>query len=111
MVELLLRKGAHVHAIKDNGGVNITPLQAAARGGYVRIGKALLDAGADVDEFGYENEWTALESAACRGRIDMVKLLLNAGADITSGCDSLERAVEEAERCGHNAVAKFLKYH
>jgi ankyrin repeat protein len=67
-----------------------------------------------VNAHGSEKDgYTALEAAAKYGRIDMLKLLLNAGADITSdfGRSQLMRALDLATTMGHDAAAKFLKYH
>ena len=56
---------------------------------------------------------TALEAAAAFGRIDILILLLNEGADITSdsGRFQLKLALDIATENGHDAAAKFLKYH
>ena len=74
------------------------------------MAEVLLKNGASVDAPG---DRTALGEAAKNGRIDMLKLLLNAGADITSdlGRSQLERALGYATSEGHDAAAKFLKYH
>ncbi|KAH7413530.1 ankyrin repeat-containing domain protein [Cadophora sp. MPI-SDFR-AT-0126] len=111
-VELLLGRGADVNApaCQEHG---YTALQAAASQGYLRIAKLLLNAGADVEALrstAYGS--TALELAAHCGRIDMLKLLLTAGANITSnGRTQFQRALKLATEGGHDAAAKFLKYH
>jgi ankyrin repeat protein len=113
-VELLLARGADVNAPARlvNG---MTALQAAARAGNIHIADILLKAGASVNARGSTGLGlgTAFQVAAGAGRIDMLKLLLNAGADITSnfGRHQLKIGLEEATLSGHNAAAKFLKYH
>jgi len=111
-VQLLLANGADANAPACYIGGS-TALQAAARGGYLHIAEVLLKNGASVNVPRSKCGRTALEEAAGKGRIDMLKLLLNAGADITSGFgrSQLEEALYYAARNGHDAAAKFLKYH
>jgi ankyrin repeat protein len=112
-VQLLLARGANADAPACFQW-GLTALQAAAKGGYLHIADVLLEKGASVNvggsgEYGY----TALEAAASYGRIDMLKLLLNAGADITTdfGRSQLREALTLATSGGHDAAARFLKYH
>ncbi|KAJ5741118.1 hypothetical protein N7493_000990 [Penicillium malachiteum] len=107
---ILLTHGAKIDSPPaPHGGV--TALQAAAIQGYVGIARRLLDLGADVNEpparyFGR----TALQGAAEHGRIDMLQLLLEAGTLIIGeGEEQFLKAVELAERNGHNAAARLLK--
>ncbi|KAE8445875.1 hypothetical protein EG329_012799 [Mollisiaceae sp. DMI_Dod_QoI] len=114
IVQLLLAKGADVNA-PACFSEGFTALQAAASKGYLRIAKILLAKGAHVGapRSAYFGQ-TALEAAAESGHIDMMKFLLNAGADITrteAGRCQLRNAMEHATACGHDAAAKFLKYH
>ena len=57
-----------------------TALVAAAHYGHTRIVRALIEAGAEIDE-GDGNSSTALNWAAYNGHRDVVELLLDAGAD------------------------------
>ncbi|KAH7348861.1 ankyrin repeat-containing domain protein [Rhexocercosporidium sp. MPI-PUGE-AT-0058] len=113
-VKLLLQNGANVNSppAPFHGR---TALQAAAQGGYLRIAEVLLENGAHVDVRGTGDYYrTPLEAAAEKGHIDMLKLLLNAGADITrteGGRQQLKNAILYATERGHDAAAKFLKYH
>lgn len=111
-MQLLLANGADINA-PACGIYGITALQAAAEGGYLHIAEFLLENGASVNAPRSRNGGTALEAAASRGRIDMLKLLLNAGADISPdlGRSQLKRALQLATKMGHDAAAKFLKYH
>jgi ankyrin repeat protein len=113
-VQLLIDSGANVNAPGTNA-TGETALQCAASSGYLGIAKLLLAAGAFVNAPGGKTccGWTALETAAAHGRIDMLKLLLIHGADITTdwGRRQLKKALKLATETGHNAAAKFLKYH
>lgn len=111
-VQLLLARGADVNA-PASYWYGDTAIQAAASRGYLRIAELLLNAGADVNAPGAEvGGSTALEAAAQEGRLDILKFLVNAGAKITgNGRAQFQRAMELATENGHDAVAKFLKYH
>lgn len=78
--------------------------------------KALLDAGADVNARGSENE-TALIVCAEYGRADLVPTLLKAGADVNALKDRIQRGVAyttsrtalmTASRRGYIEVVKLL---
>lgn len=77
-IKKLIEDGVDVNAeVSDTG---IKALIVAACGGYIKIIKLLLDAGADInakDNFG----WTALH---CVREVDIAKLLIKAGADINA---------------------------
>jgi ankyrin repeat protein len=111
-VQLLLARGADVNA-PASYWYGDTAIQAAASRGYLRIAKLLLNAGADIDAPRAEvGGSTALEAAAREGRLDMLKFLLNAGANIMgNGRAQFQTAMELATENGHDAAAKFLKYH
>ncbi|XP_072032209.1 uncharacterized protein [Amphiura filiformis] len=86
----LLQKGADVNAesyVKRElaSGENYeTPLQAAAKHGYVKITKMLIENGADV-QGGDRYNVTPLHSAALNGHRECVRLLINAGAKVDEG--------------------------
>ena len=61
--------------------VTIPPLMSAADKGDINAVNALLDKGADVNEWKYG---TALTTASVRGNTDMVKLLIDRGADVNA---------------------------
>ena len=77
-IKKLIEDGVDVNAeVSDTG---IKALIVAACGGYIKILKLLLDAGADInakDNFG----WTALH---CAREVEIAKLLIEAGADINA---------------------------
>lgn len=60
-----------------------TLLIEAVRTGHVGEATQLLRSGADVNEHGSEQGWTALNYAAGKGDVSMVRLLLDHGADLT----------------------------
>lgn len=58
-----------------------SPLIGAARTGDVRTIRTLAARGADMNEHGGVNDWTALENAVHKDQIESVKALLDGGAD------------------------------
>jgi ankyrin repeat protein len=75
-VKALIRAGADVNAAGLNTGV--TPLMMAAGGAHLLTVRALIDAGADVNQ--EAGGVTALRIAAAMGDTTMLKDLLAAGA-------------------------------
>jgi ankyrin repeat protein len=59
----------------------MTALLVAARGGHIEAARALLDAGADVNQPSAGDKSTALVTAIISGHFDMAKFLLDRGAD------------------------------
>ena len=85
---MLLAKGA-----KQTQRANRSPLHEAARGGFTKAAKLLLDHGADI------NTWWPVPTAvaAACGQVHMVVFLLEQGADLIlehSGEFALYNAVE-----------------
>ena len=73
----------HRPAERD-AGRSSAPLHHAAVNGHTDVAAALLDAGADVDAWGYDNNHdvsTPLLLAAWEGPLDVLRLLLARGAD------------------------------
>lgn len=66
-------------AIAAKGGM--TPLLHAARQGHVEAVRALLDAGADINQTGAGDEVSPLLMAAINGQFDVAMLLIERGAD------------------------------
>ncbi len=73
-----MRRGAAVNVAAARG---VTPLHSAAREGFTRCVKALLDGGADVERRNEEGG-TPLFSAAVRARKDTIALLVSHGANL-----------------------------
>ena len=78
IVKLLVEHGADVRA-RSNG--NFTPLLFAAQQGDVESGRALLQAGADVNESRNKDRMTALMVAAASGHKEFSVFLLDEGAN------------------------------
>jgi len=124
-VELLLKAGADVHAVRDDGW---TALIAAAEGGCRDVVAALLAHKADANRCTGGNEmqtnvgaksrhWSALHAATAQGNTDVVELLLKAGARPTgmpTGVSADDGAalgptpLHIAAYEGHVAIARVL---
>lgn len=102
----LLSKG--VIDINQRGPLGLTPLMCAARCGYSRIVRVLLNKGATmspVDNHGF----SALHMAAQEGHLAVTKMLVKAAADLdakitTAGRTPLHLAAQE----GHSEVVGVL---
>ena len=73
----MIDAGTDVNLAAVNG---VTPLMAAAHGGYAEIVRALLGKGADIGAVDRLKK-NAMTYAAGQGRTEIVLLLLNAGVD------------------------------
>ena len=108
MVELLLRLGAD-----PNDGIQFgrTPLYCVAnecpRGG-AEIVRALVRAGARVNERCGSKQCTALHVAARRGNAEIAEALLESGADIHARDKSGDTALQRAKNCRKANVAALL---
>jgi hypothetical protein len=73
--------------------------------------RRLFDLKVDVNETPAKyNGRTALQGAAEYGRIDMLQLLLDEGAlNVGEGEPQYRKAIELAERNGHNAAVRLLR--
>lgn len=61
---------------------NVTPLYIATHRGHADIAKELINAGASLDSFNGEEDYTALMLAAEDGDLEMVELLVESGASV-----------------------------
>lgn len=86
------REGGSVESCDVNGQ---TPLHEAASRGHLRVGRALLQCGADPNACAH-NGRRPIHDAVEKGHVEMVRLLLSYGADATlttgSGLSPLELA-------------------
>lgn len=98
IVELLLDRGANIHADDDRA------LRAAARYGHAAIVQLLLARGAKADACGSE----ALQSAASYGHAGIVGNLLDYGADVNAIGRYSRRAIDWAQENGHADVVELL---
>lgn len=123
-----------MHANVEDRGIkgDITPLMAAASGGYVDIVKLLLVHGADVNAQSSTGKTilisvvidvfsisciinlplssgnTALTYACAGGFVDVVKVLLKEGANIEDHNENGHTPLMEAASAGHVEVARVL---
>lgn len=139
-LELLLERGAHVHATDAAGstplhqaawwdqvpairrlvaagaaleardGKGATPLAEAARNGSLGAVRALLDLGADRDA-PLDGGGALLAWAAGRGLDELVACLLGAGADVAARDDGGRDALMSAARGGHRATLRLVLEH
>jgi ankyrin repeat protein len=98
---------------ESRGGM--TALQLAARAGHADVVRALLDAGADVEQWSDDmmgGRRPALLYAAAAGREAVVRMLLDAGANVAatgSGMSgSTGTALHAAAEAGHAGVVRVL---
>lgn len=83
----------------------LTALENAVHGGDIKKVKALLDKGADVNEFKYG---TALMIAAQEGRIEIARLLMERGADLNIQADMGWTALGMAAEAGKLDMVDLL---
>ena len=106
VVGYLLEHGANAND-KLEVEPGLTALCMAAQRGYVRILKALLNAGADTEKRAGDGS-TALVNAAFKGHDDIVRELIKAGANKRAKSAGMT-AEEFAERFGHLSTASVIR--
>lgn len=106
-VEALLKKGARVRTADQQGD---KPIQIAAGRGNIDIVRALIGAGADVNESGSDATagLTPLHRAVSQGDLDVVELLLDNGADVNVNTSSFDTPFISAVRRGHRDITELL---
>lgn len=95
IIELLLKKGANIHANDDDA------LRVASFNGNAEVVKFLIGKGANI----HATDNFALKWAIKHGNIDLVEFLLDEGADIHSNNDETLRSAIDY---GHSEVTKLL---
>ena len=101
MAELLLSKGADIHAKDDEFGM--TPLFNAPQ----EIFKLLISKGADVNVRSKKG-LTPLAWSAYGDDLDRIKLLISKGADVNAGDDYLKTPLHIVSNWNRIEIAKFL---
>merc|ERR1712142_1456149 len=106
VVSLLLDRKANVEHRAKTG---LTPLMEAASGGYVEVGRVLLDKGADVNAQPVPSSRdTALTIAADKGHYRFVELLLSRGAQVDVRNKKGNSSLWLAANGGHLDVVQLL---
>ncbi|GBM44967.1 Ankyrin repeat domain-containing protein 17 [Araneus ventricosus] len=109
VVSLLLDRKANVEHRAKTG---LTPLMEAASGGYVEVGKVLLDKGADVNAPPVPSSRdTALTIAADKGHYRFVQLLLERSATVEVKNKKGNSPLWLAANGGHLEVVQLLYSH
>jgi ankyrin repeat protein len=105
-VQLFIDHDADVNeAMKSNPAH--TPLMFAAEEGFIKVGKLLVDQGADLNsEDNYGDP--ALNVAAFHGQMEFVKMLVDMGADLNVRGMYNRTAASHARKQGHDDVADYL---
>ncbi|GIY63342.1 ankyrin repeat and KH domain-containing protein 1 [Caerostris darwini] len=107
VVSLLLDRKANVEHRAKTG---LTPLMEAASGGYVEVGKVLLDKGADVNAPPVPSSRdTALTIAADKGHFRFVQLLLERKATVEVKNKKGNSPLWLAANGGHMEVVQLLQ--
>ncbi len=101
LFDYLLKHRARVNTRNKNGE---TALSIAAYTGKLDYVKRLIDAGAEVNFFG----WPPLSYAAYNGHLDVVDYLLKRGAEVNATTENGSSALFFAARFGHIEVIKLL---
>lgn len=106
VVQLLLEKKANVEHRAKTG---LTPLMEAASGGYVEVGRVLLDYSADVNAPPVPSSRdTALTIASDKGHVEFVELLLQRGAQADVKNKKGNSPLWLAANGGHLEVVELL---
>ncbi|CAG9773085.1 unnamed protein product [Ceutorhynchus assimilis] len=109
VVALLLDRKANVEHRAKTG---LTPLMEAASGGYVEVGRVLLDKGADVNATPVPSSRdTALTIAADKGHVKFVELLLDRRAQVEVKNKKGNSPLWLAANGGHLPVIEMLYGH
>ncbi|HOL64090.1 MAG TPA: ankyrin repeat domain-containing protein [Accumulibacter sp.] len=101
LFDYLLKQRARVNTRNRNGE---TALSLAAYRGKLPFAQRLVDAGADVNLYG----WPPLIYAAFNGHVDIADFLLKRGADVNATTANGSSALLYAARFGHLEVVKVL---
>jgi ankyrin repeat protein len=104
-VRTVIENGADVNRVEHEQ----TPLLWAVRTNHLKVGRVLLESGANPEDPDLYEDTTPLTLAADQGKAEFVRLLLNEGADphMTVGYDENTALIEAASE-GHADVVRAL---
>jgi ankyrin repeat protein len=104
LFDFLIRQRARVNLRNQNGETALSLAAYLGRANYVQ---RLLDAGAEVDFFG----WSPLSYAAYNGHTDIVNTLIKRGANVNAKTETGSTALFFAARFGHVETVRTLLKH
>jgi truncated hemoglobin YjbI len=107
LVELLLRLGADPNVKQPHPPLYCLANECAAPGGGDVV-RALVQAGAQVNERSEAKRCTALHMAARRGNTEIAEALLDCGADVNARDKAGDTPLQRARNCRKPAVASLL---
>ncbi len=97
----------HPEHVNAEGGVEETPMHAAASAGHANILSLLIERSADLNARAMNGD-TPLHRASWKGKLEAGKLLLNRGADIDARNWFNNTALTGATHRGHVEFARML---
>jgi ankyrin repeat protein len=104
LFDFLLQRRARVNMRNRNGETALSIAAFLGRANYV---KRLVDAGAEINFFG----WPPLVYAAYNGHTEIVEYLIGRGADVNGKAENGSSALFFASRFGHLETVKALLKH
>ena len=107
IVELLLDRGADIHAVNKNRADALYTACIDGNGGVVKL---LLKHGANVNSCTV-NKWTPLHSACNNGHVKCVEALHCHGAEVDVKLISGQTPLALARQNGHESIVNILKEH
>jgi ankyrin repeat protein len=108
LLRQLIKQGADVNYIKQEGWMKVSPLITAVNGKNIALIKILLENRADVNwKDGFKT--TALMYAASDGKEDIVKLLLDSGADVFAKDEQGNDVLSAAKESKNDKVIELIR--
>ncbi|MDR2451345.1 MAG: ankyrin repeat domain-containing protein [Candidatus Accumulibacter sp.] len=104
LFDFLMQRRARINLRNIHGE---TALSLAAYFGRANFARRLIDAGAEVNFFG----WPPLVYAACNGHTEIVDMLISKGAEINAKTENGSTALFFASRFGHLETVRALLRH